>query len=276
MDVILQKLQKTLTFHSEDCLKHEYKSNGTVAIKPVQQLIVDGVVVCPRCEKEAEDNRVIDKLVQRHENRNESIFITKSLVSDKTILKARFDSYTRNVVEGSEEMKNKELAWQYAKRLKDGEQFNIFLQGFSGKSHFPLSYSILAFLNEEMKNAACLFVELSVMLREIRQSFSFKEHPYNEHYFVDLLSKVDFLVIDDLGAETGATNTEKMASDFVHRILKDVTNARQDKVTISTTNLSGKGLLSMYDAKTVSRLLKNPEYIMFKEATDKRLAKLPF
>lgn len=113
-------------------------------------------------------------------------------------------------------------------------------------------------------------------MRKIKDSFSNRQSKYTERYFVDLLSSVDFLVLDDVGAETGAIDTDKTASDFVQRILYAITTTRQDKATILTTNLSSEVLFKMYDKKLVSRLLKNPKYVLFKETKDKRLASIPF
>ena len=114
------------------------------------------------------------------------------------------------------------------------------------------------------------------MLRTIKDSFSNRESRYTERYFVDLLSKVDFLALDDIGAETGAIDTDKTATDFVQRVLYAITSTRQDKATIVTTNLNSEVLFKMYDKKLVSRLLRNPKYVLFKETKDKRLSNIPF
>ena len=66
-------------------------------------------------------------------------------------------------------------------------------------------------------------------MRKIKDSFSNRQSKYTERYFVDLLSSVDFLALDDVGAETGAIDTDiKTASDFVQRILYAIT--LQDKI----------------------------------------------
>src|SRR5690606_39233922 len=94
--------------------------------------------------------------------------------------------------------------------------------------------------------------------------------PYTETYFIDLAAKVDFLVIDDLGAETGNINTDKEASDFKTRILRAIVNGRQNKSTIFTTNLNSKQIISMYDAKLADRMLKNARIINYKETLSYR------
>jgi DNA replication protein DnaC len=127
-----------------------------------------------------------------------------------------------------------------------------------------------------VRDKSCLFVSIDAMLRKIKNSFNDKESRFTEEYFNKLLSNVDFLVLDDLGAETGAIDTSKTATDFVQRVLYGITNTRQDKATILTTNLDSKTLFSMYDKKLVSRLFRKPKYVIFKESKDKRTSNIPF
>ncbi|WP_162920160.1 ATP-binding protein [Paenisporosarcina cavernae] len=269
----LQELKTNLVFHSETCDKHEIRAHGNVVSNPVQMMVIDGQVVCPRCELENESLKVANALKQEHEERLKNIFTSRSVVTDETLLKASFATYTRNLVEDSEEKLNKSLAEKYAQDYLDGKIFNLIFQGKQGTGKSHLSYSILREVNEKSKGTSCVFVEWAVVIQSIRDSYKYRDQQDDESYYIDLLSKVDLLVIDDLGSETGATDTEKTATDFVHRVLKLVGTARQSKSTIVTTNLSGEQLVKMYDSKTISRLLKNPEYIMFTNAPDKRIAK---
>ena len=114
------------------------------------------------------------------------------------------------------------------------------------------------------------------MLRKIRSSFNDKDSPFTEQYFTDLLTNVDYLVLDDLGSETGNIDTNKQATDFTSKVLRAVVNGRQDKSTIVTTNLSSKALMNMYDPKLISRMMKNLETIIFTETTDKRIKNIGF
>ena len=90
---------------------------------------------------------------------------------------------------------------------------------------------------------------------------------------VDKYAKVDLLVLDDLGGETGFIGTDKVASDFTQRILYHLMNRRQDKSTIITTNLNSKQISAMYDSKVVSRLYKNlgGNIIKFEKSKDRRI-----
>lgn len=285
-----------MTFHTDVCEKHMYSKNGKQIVKPIKKMIINGEVICPRCELERDQ----EKVQQQEQRKFDEVTILEkyrmlqhdSILDDETIKRATFDSYK---VEAQEETKNKQLMINTFHRLIKGEKITPVLQGKAGTGKSHLAHAILQALNEYYKpdaealmemsteeranaklGASCLFVGVEAMTRLIRQTFSDKESPYTEQYFVEQLSKVDFLVLDDLGAETGAINTEKSASDFIHRVLYAISTARQNKVNILTTNLTGKQLLTMYDSKLISRLIRNPEYIVFKDTKDKRLQSMPF
>jgi len=262
-------------------MKHTYRKGGEDVVKPIQMMIVDGKEVCPRCEVEKQQKELEQvensKFEQLEKLRKYNILYKESHVSDETILTATFQNYT--AVE-PEEVKNKQLMLDILKELKEGQVFNVILQGVPGAGKSHLAYATLQELNNHDRDAdpkkTCLFVSVDEMIRLIKDSFNNKESKYTEQYFIDLLSSVDYLVFDDLGAETGAIETLKAATDFVQRVLYGVMNARQGKVTIVTFNLSGEALFAMYDKKVVSRLLRKPRYVTFKDTKDKRKEQLPF
>ena len=276
-----ESLLKSMALTSNQCMKHTYRKGGEDVVKPIQMMIVDGKEVCPRCEVEKQQKELEQvensKFEQLEKLRKYNILYKESHVSDETILTATFQNYT--AVE-PEEVKNKQLMLDILKELKEGQVFNVILQGVPGAGKSHLAYATLQELNNHDRDAdpkkTCLFVSVDEMIRLIKDSFNNKESKYTEQYFIDLLSSVDYLVFDDLGAETGAIETLKAATDFVQRVLYGVMNARQGKVTIVTFNLSGEALFAMYDKKVVSRLLRKPRYVTFKDTKDKRKEQLPF
>lgn len=274
-------LQTTINYHSSYCELHTYRKGGQDVVKPVQRMVVDGEVVCPRCRLNAQEKKLEQeqsaKFTQLEQLRQYNTLYKDSIVSDATILTATFENYT---TECEEQGINLNSMKRYCEQFKEGSVFNIILQGNPGAGKSHLAYAMLQELNNHDRDAVpkktCLFVSVDEMIRLIKDSFSNKDSKYTEHYFTDLLSNVDYLVLDDLGAETGAIDTGKSATNFVQSVLYGVMNARQDKVTISTTNLSGKSLFNMYDKKLVSRLLRNPQYVIFKDTKDKRMEQIPF
>jgi DNA replication protein DnaC len=244
----------------------------------MQKMVINGEVVCPRCKLEEQDRALEDEMKAFHkealQRKDYNILFYESILQDATLLNARLHNYSARE---PEEIENKHKVEAALKRLKAGEIFNMLLQGNPGAGKSHLAYSVLYELNEmKVPDRTCLFIDVDAMLRKIRASFKDKDSKYTEEYFVKLMSEAEFLVLDDLGAETGAIDSDKGASNFVHRVLYAVANARQDKATITTTNLKSETLFGMYDSKLVSRLLKQATYVIFKETKDKRLQNLLF
>lgn len=250
-------------------------TSNSCEIHEISKMIVNEKEVCPRCECERMNDEFAERVnAEIHgnlEKQKQNNLETKSLVQDKTLLKASLKSF---VVKTQEEHTNKSEAMKCLDKYKKGQKFNLWFNGKPGVGKSHLAMSILKELNG--LDTSCLFIDIDEMLRKIRNSFSNKESPYTEQYFIDLLSEVDFLVLDDLGAETGNIDTDKQASDFTSRVLRAVINARQDKATIITTNLASEKLLNMYDPKLISRMMKNLQSIVFKETKDKRLKNVGF
>ncbi|GLC88237.1 ATP-binding protein [Lysinibacillus piscis] len=271
--VIQETMATRLTWASEYCFKHDEKK-FPAGIQMLERVKGSGEFECPMCFREA-NNKVLEQEYSELKQAQEQLakFNTlskRSVVPDKTILNARFNTYHLKEEE-HEARTNARLMAQYADEISNGQVFNIFLNGTPGVGKSHLSYSLLHRINNNSdKMKSCLFIDFDQMLREIRASYDNPDSLYTEFYFVKLLSEVDVLVLDDLGAEIGNEHTTKKASDFIGRILRAVTNARQDKVTIVTTNLSGAKLNSIYDHKTLSRLNKNARVIKFVETKDKR------
>lgn len=257
-----------LELTGKQCDQHGSKLINTISI--------DGEEVCPICVRDAENEnlskRESEKIRKSLSSKNHKTLTEKSILTNSNLFKATFGNYETSA---AEETANKELAVKVFQKYKKGEVFNTWFTGLPGVGKSHLAMSILRNINESgEQDKSCLFVSVDEMLLLIRSSFDNKESKYTEHYFVDLLSSVDYLVLDDLGAETGGTGTKKRATDFTLRVLYAVANARQDKSTIVTTNLGKTELVNMYDAKLVSRLRATMALIAFKETTDKRMKQI--
>lgn len=246
--------------------------------KPIYKIMLDGQEVCPVCESERKSKELGDlelkKIKVAFGNQKYNTFKGRSILTDTGLLEASFKNYEADEIE---EVANKQRAADAFSNYKKGQTFNTWLTGVPGVGKSHLAMSILRNLNEfGERNKSCLFVSVDEMLMRIRNSFSDKESRYTEHYFVDLLSSVDYLVLDDLGAETGGTGTDKKATDFTLRVLYAIANGRQNKSTIVTTNLSRTSLERIYDPKLVSRLMKDTYLIKFAETSDKRIRNIEF
>ena len=274
-----QMKPRNMTFLSETC---EHKTKGFVGKEVIKhyQLIDDGKeVFCPKCRMEAADAQLVkqqSELAEENEKKRAyEAFFYESVLTDETLLAARLTNYECDIAEQATNLaETKKLVEQ----IKKGEVFNIFVQGVRGAGKSHLMYALAHELNEFYKGSKkkVIFVEIAEMLDRIRYSFKNKQSRYTEEYYKELLANADIVVFDDLGSETGAIDTEKAATDFTVKMLKGITTARQNKVTATTSNLSGKQLFETYDERVISRLLRNPRYIVFKDTKDKRLERLPF
>lgn len=264
----MQPIQKILQGRLTKALTGKY-----CEVHPnIEKMNIDNEIVCPRCEidnlnKEFEDN-MNKQIAQRRNKRKYNVLEKQSILTDNTLKNATFGTYTTPTPK-EEEVKNKAVA--IFQKFKKGERVNPWFVGSVGTGKSHLAMAILKNVNElEPKDKMCLFVSVERMLMLIRSSFSNRESKYTEQYFVELLSEVDLLVLDDLGAEVGAIDTETKASNFVHKVLYGISTARMDKSTIITTNLSRASLTQIYDEKTISRLSTNFEVIIFDGMEDKR------
>lgn len=263
---------------SEYC-EHESTVYGRVVKKRYQKVIYNGELQCPACESErmTKEFEAKESVKANHTLNHERYVVLKkqSLLKDMTLLDASFSNFEAG--KDTEEEMNKKRAITAMEQYRAGNVFNTLLVGNPGAGKSHLAMSIIRNLNEkDGKQRSCLFIDLDEMLSKVRDSFSNRESKHTEQYFIKLLSEVDYLVLDDLGAETGSTDTEKTASDYTIRMLKSIADARQSKSTIFTTNLGRAGLERMYDPKTVSRLLRDTYLIKFEESTDKRIKNIEF
>lgn len=273
----MQQIQNLLDSMKMDLTSNVCKSEVHPK-RDIQMMLVDGKEVCPICETHRMnlelEKQETEKYFAFQQSKKHRTLQSKSVIRDVALQKASFTNYETDEKEAAE---NKQKAVQAFLLYKEGKIFNTWLTGSPGVGKSHLAMSILRNLNEiGEKSYECLFVSVDEMLLKIRESFDNKESRYTESYFVNLLSEVDYLVLDDLGAETGGTGTTKKATDFTLRVLYAIANARQNKSTIITSNLSRKQLEAMYDNKLVSRLLKDTHLIKFEKTTDKRIRSVDF
>lgn len=269
---VLKTLEDRMIYRSEKCPSHD-----------VQLIEFEGVAQCPRCFADNESRMLENKINSQFENSKGLVLERKSLLSDRTLLKAALGNY--NVTPTTEADLNKQIALECVNRIQNGQVFNVVFQGKAGTGKSHLSYAILRELNSvkiksvddnEPVQKSCAFISFELMLRRVRESYKNPDLILNEFYFLKLIESVDFLVVDDLGAESGATDTEKAATDFVHKFLYALSSSRQDKVTIYTTNLSSITLNKLYDEKLLSRCFKKPKFIVFEKTKDHRIGDIPF
>lgn len=262
----LDELKKKLTVTDKVCDKHNVNLISAFGREPI----------CELCVKESSSKKVqniVEKEVSKNEKRDSYDWLDKrSILLDDTLKLATFDTYRTDCQETKD---NKELALMIAREYYKGANYNTVLTGTPGTGKSHLSMSMLKIVNEHSDPyRKCLFISISELMRRIKDSFSNRESIYTEQNMVEMMTKADLLVIDDLGAETGAISSDKIATDFTTRVLYAIVDGRMNKPTIVTTNLNSRELARMYDQKLISRILRGADghVIQFKNTTDKRIS----
>lgn len=262
---LLNELKET----SEYCEKHN--------ISKVQ--IKEFAPFCQLCKKEAldqqEQKRVNEMFEWNHRRKTIDTLKLDSLVGDPNLWNATFKNYQTNNKETEIALASaRKFAGQYLDREK---KFNTIFSGVPGVGKSHLAMSMLKGINENFKPyGSCLFISVNDLMRLIKDSFNNPESKYTETNMVHLLTKVDVLVLDDLGSESSFKRDNREASEFIQQVLFGVLNARER--TIITTNLNSDELREIYNPKIISRIFKGVEghVITFTKATKDRREKIVF
>lgn len=250
------------------------------AMHPQQELVQlpNHEPFCPVCVKEKQRHKSNDLVtigaLQEYRRGFHDVLRKDSIIDDEELWHASFDNY--QVEPGSEAETNLKKAKNIAAKYLDRSyKANTIITGNPGVGKSHLAISMLKGINETIKpNASCLFVSVNEMMRLIKSSFENKDSYYTEGHMVDLLGKVNLLVLDDLGSEASFKRDAREASEYVQQVLFGVLNKRNR--TIITTNLSSKELSEIYNPKLLSRMYKgvvaNDGVIKFEKTKDKRMA----
>lgn len=243
--------------------------------KDVQMLLINGSLICPICEREKQNKELQAEMEQRvktvEKNRNLKALSELSMITDKTLLEASFQNYETE--QGSEAASNKDKMVRVYKYYRQGDTFNTWLYGNPGAGKSHLAMALLNSLSVRGEGEyTCLFIKVDKLMSAVRNTYS-KKYQGNdtEDSIIRTISKADYVVLDDLGAEVGAITSETRASDFVHRILYGITDGRQGKSTIITTNLDNKQIREVYDEKLYSRLMYQAKVVAFTQTKDYRM-----
>ena len=140
-----------------------------------------------------------------------------------------------------------------------------------GKSHLAMSiaWEVLKRSNYAKK---ILFISYQEMLEQIRFSYNNQElRRVIEGSLIADIKTADLVIIDDVGAELGKSAVA--SREFGASTLNSFLEARQDRATVITTNLSSKELSESYGSRIVSRMYSHSEGFSIKmnRTADKRI-----
>ena len=115
----------------------------------------------------------------------------------------------------ADEDKTDEEREKARKDLKMIPSFNTLFTGVPGVGKSHLAMAMLQAVNQHSKEmVSCLFISMNDMFRLIKASFGNRESKYTELNMTDLLSKVDLLVLDDLGSESSCKRSGIITTRF--------------------------------------------------------------
>lgn len=244
------------------CEKHGCQiQRAKVKISGSEQIIE----ICPECEKEEilkiESILRQEAKIQALLSHTYKVFERESIYSqelrDKTLENYTADNSTN------------EQALNFMKRmLRDYLKFetgNVILSGPPGIGKSHLSIGLAKALNEKSKECenpkSVIFISTSALFNKIEESFNGRGD-FTESYAVDLLSKVDFLFLDDLGKESSMSANLKEANDWRQRVLFKILDNRQ--TTFFNTNLSSNDIKKIYNQALADRIFKGASKHIFK------------
>ena len=207
---------------------------------------------CPKCAKEQIDKQEREE-IEKHLNASIYQKTYNVLMRDSTIpedLKAAsFDNF---IVETPEEKQLLDFVKKQTQKYLEGMNGNTLLTGTTGVGKTHLAVSLAKELNESYKAKgepkSILFINLTEILREIRESFKFTS---KEGYYSRMLKEADYLILDDLGVKLGNSSGQSKSA-WEEEFIFDVLSHRNN--TIITTNLSNDDIANLYSERVASRV----------------------
>lgn len=202
--------------------------------------------------------------------KNHDLFKYRSVITDHALFDKSLDNYQTKEEETAVAMTH---AVDFIKDVLTGNPTHMILSGKSGvgKSHLCMAVC-WAILEDSKYTKKVLFINYRELLERRKASFNDQMENKNQIALLQDIKTVDFVVIDDLGAELGG-NGIKDSTSFNNDVLYSILEARQNKALMVNTNLTSEEIKNAYGERILSRILKNAKrYSMqFSRTTDKRI-----
>lgn len=144
------------------------------------------------------------------------------------------------------------MAWEYADSFLLDEPVNLLLSGMYGLGKSHLAYSICKVLSD--KGFVSLFISVPKLLTIVKSTYR-DDSNFTEAELLDVLSKVDFLALDDIGAEK--VRKEEEGDSWATEKLFEIIDGRSGRHTLYTTNLTSDTLQRKVGPRNFSRMMMN-------------------
>lgn len=207
---------------------------------------LEEIKTCPECTKAAisifekklnSESEVTNQLADTY-----AVFERDSIVSGKLKDKSLKSYEVRDEID--------QQAINFAKRIeqfyRQDKRGNAIVTGPSGVGKSHLTYGLAKFMNEQFKAfgspKSVLFVSVVSLFNRIEESFNV-DNGFSKAKMVELLTRVDYLFLDDLGKES-RKDGNKAKNEWRHSILYEILDNRSN--TIINTNLNSAEIKSLY------------------------------
>lgn len=227
---------------------------------------------CKKCAQSNVDERKRAGAMKSMEG--SELFSTYAvLMRDSTIPSELKDATFKNYkAETQEEKDLLEFFKEQSRKYWNDMKGNTLITGSTGIGKSHLSVAMAKLLNEQYKEhgkpKSFLFVNMTEIIKQIKAGWADKSgQAITESQVVKQLTEVDFLILDDLGAQNSVV---KPKSDWEQDLMFDILDKRER--TIINTNLTSDELKTAYNARNFSRMLKGSNGNIFKAGNieDKR------
>lgn len=235
------------TFKDKDGNKVRCESCGRV----LQE--VDQEPFCMYCDMiMAEDMKLAEATEKAFKNmqftKQMDKFQKNSLINEK-LKNVNFDNYKpRSTEQGKALQKCKDYGDGFS--LDDPKNLFLFGPYGTGKSHLAKSVTDVVMA----KDFTCLFVSFPKLLTKIKSTWR-KDSDISEFDLLEMLVKVDLLVLDDLGAERNSVN--EADANWAKPKFFEIVDGRVGKHTVLTTNFDMGQTMRVYGERDFSRFLEH-------------------
>lgn len=218
-------------------------------------------VIATKCEEcaEIERERIQEQkyALEREVNRwsvLRSRFERKSLMNPKLKM-ATFHNYEQSTEELN---KAKAITERYAKNFDLKNPVSLLLIGNYGTGKSHLSVAICKKVIELFHEA--YFISTPKLLTQLRSTYN-KDSEVTEQEIIEKLSRVDLLVLDDIGSEQTKTNHDENNQTWATSKLFEIIDNRIGKHTIFTTNFEPKELQQRLGGRNFSRMMEGTHVV---------------
>lgn len=175
---------------------------------------------------------------------------------------ASFDTFARNNQVLEQAFR---LSVDYVDKFSLDKPMNLLFAGMYGLGKSHLSYSICKALRD--KDYVAVFISTPKLLTIIKSTYQTNSE-FSEAELLDVLSKVDFLALDDIGAEKVKKDEE--GDSWATEKLFEIIDGRSGRSTLYTTNLNSEQLQRKMGPRNFSRMMMNTKPFKF-EGEDYRI-----